>query len=258
MRSLGRAFTRSLFCCMALVVSSLTSANSANGDSRPVVESGAAPKVFAPGIISGGAHDSAPAFTPDGKTVYFSRSNGDLSLIFESHLKKGQWSLPVLAPFSGRWDDMEPAMSPNGKFLIFVSSRPALPDISPIDGHFNKGTQTGQGGNLWRVDKTIKGWSVPVRLPNLINRTTSTFAPSVVADGSLYFMESNEETGRFRIFRARWKNGNFEAPVPAGFSNGDWSDVDPAVAADESYAVFASSRPHTPGGTKAKDMDLFI
>jgi Tol biopolymer transport system component len=253
--SLAHLVSRSLLCC-CFVILSLRFASSARQAAQPVVNSTTEPEVFAPGVISGGAHDSAPAFTPDGQTVYFSRSNGDLSLIFESHMKEGKWSPPVLAPFSGRWDDMEPSMSPNGKFLIFVSSRPTHSGGSPIDGHFNKSTQLGGGGNLWRVDKTPKGWSTPVRLPDLINKTTSTFAPSVVGDGSLYFMESDEETGRFRIYRAQWKSGNFEAPVPAGFSDGEWSDVDPAVAADDSYAVFASSRPHTPGGAKAKDMDL--
>jgi WD40-like Beta Propeller Repeat len=242
--------TCSLLCCF--VVLALIFANAARQGSGAIVKSTTEPEVFAPGVISGGAHDSAPAFTPDGKTVYFSRSNGDLSLIVESHRKKEKWSPPVLAPFSGRWNDMEPSMSPDGKFLIFVSSRPTHPGGSPIDGHFNKRTWPGGGGNLWRVDKTTKGWSTPVRLPDLINKTTSTFAPSVVGDGSVYFMESNEETGRFRIYRAQWRNGGFEAPVPAGFSNGDWSSVDPAVAADESYAVFSSSRP------PAKDMDLFI
>lgn len=33
------------------------------------------PAIFAPGVISGPAHDSAPTFTRDGNTVYFTRSN---------------------------------------------------------------------------------------------------------------------------------------------------------------------------------------
>jgi WD40-like Beta Propeller Repeat len=189
----GHTFARSLLCCY-FVILALIFVKAAEQDSH-VPKSTAEPEVFAPGVISGGAHDSAPAFTPDGKTVYFSRGNVDLSVIFESHLNKEKWSSPVLAPFSGRWNDMEPSMSPDGKFLIFISSRPKQADGSTIDGHFNKNTQPGGGGNLWRVDKTTKGWSTPVRLPDLINRTTSTFAPSVVGDGSLYFMVSNGETG---------------------------------------------------------------
>ena len=114
-------------------------------------DSSSEPKVFAPGIISSAAHDSAPAFTPDGDTVYFSRSNTNFSIILESRLVHGQWSNPTPAPFSGSWNDMEPAMSPDGKFLLFVSSRPVVHGGKPLDGHFNKGTQPGQGGNMWRV-----------------------------------------------------------------------------------------------------------
>ena len=33
------------------------------------------PSIFMTGVISGPAHESAPAFAPDGKTVYFSRRN---------------------------------------------------------------------------------------------------------------------------------------------------------------------------------------
>jgi WD40-like Beta Propeller Repeat len=42
----------------------------------------AAPRIFAPGVISGSAHDASPAFTPDGKTAYFSRSITAVSLFF--------------------------------------------------------------------------------------------------------------------------------------------------------------------------------
>jgi WD40-like Beta Propeller Repeat len=36
------------------------------------------PTIFAPGVISGPANDASPAFSPDGKTVYFSRGGGVL------------------------------------------------------------------------------------------------------------------------------------------------------------------------------------
>src|SRR5690348_15097461 len=34
------------------------------------------PEVFEPRVISGAAHDSAPAFSPDGRDVYFGRGSG--------------------------------------------------------------------------------------------------------------------------------------------------------------------------------------
>ena len=76
----------------------------------------AAPTVFAPGVISGAEHDSAPAFSPDGKTVWFTRSDAAWSTILESHYGQGQWSTPQTASFSGRWRDMEPALAPGGEY----------------------------------------------------------------------------------------------------------------------------------------------
>ena len=49
------------------------------------------PRLFAPGVISGSADDMSPAFTPDGKTVFFTRANDSGSMIFVSHLVNGEW-----------------------------------------------------------------------------------------------------------------------------------------------------------------------
>lgn len=61
------------------------------------------PEVFAPGIISGPANDGAPTFSPDDKTLFFTRSAARWSIILESHqTADGSWSTPVVAPFSGQ------------------------------------------------------------------------------------------------------------------------------------------------------------
>ena len=209
------------------------------------------PTVFAPGVISGPAHDAAPAFGPDGKTVYFGRSNAVLGAILVSSLgEDGCWQEPKVAPFSGTWLDIEPAMAPDGSYLVFVSNRPAASGGKPIEAFYNGKSQP--GGNLWRVERQGEGWGEPVRLPERINRSGSIFAPCVVADGSLYFMEAVGEKHRFRLFRSQWQAGEYQAPQPVAFSDGSETDVDPAVAPDESFAVFGSGR------KPAQGMDLFI
>src|SRR5690349_11074417 len=82
------------------------------------------PRLFAAGVISGAANDAAATFSPDGKSVYFFRSNGQDSDIMSSHLDGMSWSPPVIAPFSGHWRDLEATMAPDGSYLIFASSRP--------------------------------------------------------------------------------------------------------------------------------------
>src|SRR5215510_11778084 len=152
----------------AILISLLTiSLIAPTGGAEPL--SARTPTIFAPGVISGPAHDSAPAFTPDGQTVYFGRSSRAGSTILVSHLRNGRWSHPEIATFSGEWSDMEPAMSPDGSFLIFVSNRPANGAGKPLDGFFNGKAFPGQGGNLWRVDRVGDGWGKPVRLPNSVN-----------------------------------------------------------------------------------------
>jgi hypothetical protein len=59
------------------------------------------PQVLAPGVVSGPANDGSPAFSPDGNTIFFTRSAANWSAIVESHKIHGQWSHPTLAPFSG-------------------------------------------------------------------------------------------------------------------------------------------------------------
>jgi len=208
------------------------------------------PAIFSPGVISGPAHDSAPAFSRDGKTVYFTRSNAQQSTIFVSRRVHGDWQGAEIAPFSGEWNDMEPAFAPDGSYLVFVSNRPANAGGAPIEANYNGAPQ--KGGNLWRVDRHGDGWSAPVRLPETVNPNASTFAPSVAADGSLWFMTTDEKSGKFRLFRSQYREGRYLTAQALPFSDGSSTDVDPAVAPDESFVVFGSGR------TPKRGIDLFI
>ena len=209
----------------------------------------AVPTVFGPGVISGPANDAAPTFTPDGRTVYFFRSNHQDYDILVSHRAGDRWSTPEIAPFSGRWRDLEPAISPDGSYLIFASSWPLDGGNRQLDGAWNGQTHAGKGGNLWRVNREGHRWSQPVRLPEAVNRVTSTFGPSIARDGSLYFMAATGEGGRFQLWCSRFQDGHYQPGRPLPFSTGQWSDFDAAVASDQSFIVFASSRPPTPAHT---------
>lgn len=210
------------------------------------------PAIFAPGTISGGAHDAAPTFTPDGATVFFSRSNPSGAAIMVSHRTADGWTTPVVAPFSGEWNDLEPVMAPDGSHLLFISSRPAALGRPQVDGFFNNQIQPGQGGNIWRVDRRGDGWSAPRRLPDTINAGSSIFAPALARDGTLYFMRPDSETQRFRLYRAAARGGGYGTPQPLPFSSGEATDVDPAVDPEQRFLVFGSSR------YAQRGIDLFI
>lgn len=204
------------------------------------------PSVFAPGVISGPANDAAATFTPDGKTLYFTRSNTEDYDIMSSHFDGAAWSQPTIAPFSGHWRDLEPTMAPDGSYLIFASSRPIDGSGKPIDGHWGGQAWPARGGHLWRVNRQGDGWSAPVLLPDTVNHWDSTFSPAIAADGSLYFMAATGPGGHFQLYCSRFKDGSYQTPELLPFSAGQYGGVDPAVAPDQSFIVFGSNRPPTP------------
>ena len=212
------------------------------------------PRIFAPGVISGPANDTAATFTPDGKTVYFTRGNGEDSDILTSHFDGTRWSPPAIASFSGSWRDLEPVMAPDGSYLIYASSRPLQAGGKPLDGHWLGVAYPGRGGHLWRVNRQGDGWSAPILLPDTINRWDSTFSPAIAADGTLYFMAATGPGGHFQLYCSQWQNGKYRIPELLPFSAGRYGGVDPAVAPDQSFIVFASNRPPTP----AHDLYAFI
>lgn len=212
------------------------------------------PQVFAPAVISGPANEASPVFTPDGDTLYFTRSNSSDNVLLVSHRQGDTWSAPEIAPFSGQWRDLEAAMAPDGSYLIFASSRPVPETGKQPDGFWGGTVHVGRGGNLWRVDKTKTGWSEAKHLPMVVNRNGSTFGPSVSADGGLYFTDVFGDSKRAHLFHSVYKDGSYQAPEPMPFTDDRWSDVDETVAADGSFMVFSSTRPPTP----AQQMDLFI
>lgn len=220
--------------------------------SRSVAANAAA--VPAVGAMPWVAGDSAPAFVPGGSRVVFARGKGTARRLYVSHESNGHWSEPERAPFSAAWMDIEPAMAPDGSYLVFVSNRPARSGGKALDGYFGGKLHVGRGGNLWRVASGNGAWGVPVRLPDIVNASPSTYSPAVAADGSLYFTRPDPGTRHTRLYVSRRVDGRYQTPQAVPFSDGAVSDYDPAVAPDQSFIVFSSDRAPTP----ANHSGLFI
>jgi len=193
-----------------------------------------APVIFAPGVISGPQNDGAPTFTPNGEIAYFERSYAHRAVILETHRQGGSWSTPVVASFSGPYSDQHPALSPDGRFLVYASARRRQ---APANGH-------GAGYNhLWQVDRTPSGWSAPFELPPTVNISDLVFKPSVAANGDLYFMSpqgADANGPRWRIYNAARTPTGYAPAQLLPFSDGRAIDVDPFIAPDGSYLVFSS------------------
>lgn len=211
----------------------------------PIVAIGAAtmpaPQIFAPGVISAADGDACPAFLPDGRTVLFWRDNDKSSSIMISHKSGNAWSTPVTAPFSGQWRDLDPTMSPDGAFMLFVSNRPLSVGGKPLDATAKDGkVYPGDGMNIWRVDRRGNGWGEPVHLPTVVNTTTDTFAPSIAADGSIYYMARDPADGDFQPYRTSLVHGHYATPVRVMLGDSNTVVRDPVIAPDQAFIVFST------------------
>lgn len=204
----------------------------------------ASPHIFAPGVISGPLSDGSITFSADGKTAFFWRSEGgNRASIYESDLASKNWSTPRRVAFSGKWRDLDPAMAPDGSFLLFVSNRPATPDGKRLDAVDKQGkVYPGFGMNIWRVDRHGERWGAPVRLPQSINSSTSTFAPSIAGDGSLYYIGRIGPDGALHLLHSAYRDARYQPPTIVALGNPGDVIRDPAIAPDQSFIVF-STRP---------------
>ena len=200
------------------------------------------PRLFAPGVVSSPDYEFNTSFTPDGDTVYFSKSDvafNRITIVY-SQRKNGRWSQPRVAGFSGFWKDTDPFVSPDGKRLFFSSTRPA-------DG----GTAPRQDYDIWYVDLTSAGvWGEPHNLGSPVNTTDNELYPSVTRDGTLYFCASRRGVPGLHLYRSARVNGQYGNPEPLPFSS-QATDLDGTVAADESFIVFIS---RDRGGVGAGDI----
>lgn len=191
------------------------------------------PAVFGEGTISTGEFESHPAFTPDGKTMYFVRSTPQFTdwTIYESQKTEDGWSEPKIASFSGEHRDADPFITTDGKQLYFISDRPT--DDSP------KGDM-----DIWVMDRSDKGsWGEPKNLGAPINTSASEWFPTIAANGTLYFGSSRDGGhGNTDLYRARMRDGAYDPPENLGKNiNGPADEFEGCIAPDESLIVFMAA-----------------
>jgi hypothetical protein len=185
------------------------------------------------GILNGGTDDTL-AFTPDGSTVFFDRSIGGAKSVMISRRIKGRWTEPKVASFSGRWFDQNPVVSPDGSFLIFNSDRPTSRTGKPLVQTFFR--KPNPGSNLWEVRRSGDRWGEPVWLGPGINDSAFIDSPSIVSDGSVYFLRMDQ--GAVHIFRSQFQAGKYLPAQRVAIGDPAVTTHDPAVAPDESFIVF--------------------
>jgi hypothetical protein len=239
------------------LVSAISSCGSgrarAQGEPSPPLRAGR-PELFGEGLFTTAAWDFFVAFTPDERTAYFGRANGNFtySTILETYRRAGRWTEPRVASFSGRWSDADPHIAPDGAWIYFTSNRPLPGDTGAI-------LRTGRDYyDIWFAERLANGeWGPPRHLgPPISAPTVHQFSPSVAANGNLYFGTNRSGSrGGTDIWVSRLVNGVYQTPENVGDSvNTRADEVEPWIAPDESYLVIsAEGRPDGLG-----ERDLYI
>ncbi len=189
---------------------------------------GLEPRLFAPGVVSTGLATRDVAMTPDGSELYFSVTAGGSSVIMVTRQVDGRWTEPQVAPFSGRFLDIEPAISPDGRRFFFLSTRPQAHQ-EPREGWVYQ--------DIWVMDRQGDGWSEPANLGPPVNTEAPEYFPSVTADGSLYFTRERAD-GVSSTYRSRLVDGAYAEPelMPPQLNCGT-NRANVWVAPDESFAI---------------------
>jgi Tol biopolymer transport system component len=205
---------------------------SAQGNARPMIDTSDRPAVFGPGVISTPFEEVAATFTPDGNTVYFAQGTIAMEICYAKKAHDS-WQQPHVAPFSGRWGDWDPFLSPDGRQIYFVSNRPL---DTTGENKFKRST------HLWYADRLGEDkWSEPQCIKDSFNMDgTGNYAPTVSRNKDLcFYSPERDKSGRAKSYYAKWKGDHYEQPRPLMLK--DTEEIsDPYIAPDESYIIFVS------------------
>jgi hypothetical protein len=179
-----------------------------------------------PDIVSTPHDELNSALFPTGDEFYFCiwEPDGSYSLMVTVR-DDGKWSPPRKASFAEQYSNVDPAVSPDGSRLFFVSNRPR-----------EEGSTT-KDWNVWVVHREGVGWGPPIDVGEPVNTSGDEFFPSVAGDGTLYFTAKREGgLGERDIYRASLTDGRHNQvehlPRPV---NSEFDEGDVCVAPDSDY-----------------------
>lgn len=212
----------------ALLVPGVLAACHASPPVAAPVDTGLA--MVAPGVISTELPEFALAVSADGNEVYFNRASADRSqlTIMVSRRSAGQWSTPVVAPFSDLGRNVDPFITPDGKRLYFSSTRPRA--------------GTGAAGfSTWYVERTPSGWGDPIDPGVPLNSDSTDIFVSVSRAGELYFTSARE--GPMAIYVTSNDGGNWRIPVRVNLGAASIGAGNPMISPDGKVLLVTMRQP---------------
>lgn len=229
-----RSLRLTLACSVAAALAGLAApavAGNNTGDKKKCPE----PQVFAPNVISrpGNNWESRITLSPDRSVALWGVGNffaGEPLVILMSQATKKGWSEPVVASFSGTYDDVDTIFAPDGKTVYFSSKRPV-----------NAGDPPRADFDLWRVSVTRNGFGTPVHLAGPSTAADELY-PSIDRNGNLYF-GSNRDNEQWDVWRStRQANGTFPAAskLSTAVNTDDYWEFNPEISPNGKTLLFVS------------------
>lgn len=193
-------------------------------------------------------------FSPDGQELYFFKKvtpGQEDYRIFVSRLRSGSWSQPEKLLIAGEVSELYPALTPDGRRLVFSSYQPVPGDTS---SHPN--------AHLYVAERRGNGWGPPV-----LQRAASRIGwyhsgPIVAADNSVHFAITSPDWRTAITMRSEWNGREYGAPATNDLAEQwrGWQRDRMAVwgaqptRQDSVMLVFASTRKTGGGGTHPADI----
>lgn len=219
---------------LALSLAFAASASAGERDCAPI-------RIFGEGTISqpGNVWEARVTLSPDRNLALWAVGNvfaGERLIVLMAERRRGGWSEPVVAPFSGVYDDVDTVFSPDGRTVYFSSKRPLQPGGQPLEFF-----------DLWKVSyHPVHGFGEPRHLGGGPNSASDELYPSIDRRGNLYF-GSNRDNEQWDVWRSpRLRDGRFGPAVKLGtaVNTAEYWEYNPEISPDGKTLLFASlSRP---------------
>jgi len=180
-------------------------------------------------------NEGAQTITPDGNYLFFTGCNREDGFgscdLYVSHKNGNDWDTPFnlgAVVNSSSWDS-QPAVTPDGNTLYFVSNRPG-----------------GIGGyDIWKTSLNSNGdWTKPENLGPDINTPFDENTPFIHPDGKTLYFSSNgwPGLGNMDIFYSRAQiDGKWGKPINMGYPINTFNDeTGLMVSPDGTLGMFSS------------------